>query len=188
MVEDPSIAPPQSDTLRPSKASDEVAAAKPIEAEAASAAPAPIDTTPAKPRDAAPATPFEAAIEAAYPPPIEAPIAVDTTTPFEAAIDGLAPLSSRKAAELERRIDAMLSADEAAAEKAADDGPVIEATEIPLGDAAARARSDRLRAIVEACPALGGPALERARRRALERGASWRRSRARAGARRAWSR
>jgi type IV pilus assembly protein PilB len=156
VVEDPSIAPPQSDTLRPSKVPDEVAAAKPREAvEAASAAP--IDTTPAKPREAAPATPFEAAIEAAYPPLIEAPIAVDTTTPFEAAIDGLAPVSSRKAAELERRIDAMLSADEVAAEKGVEDGPVIEATEIPLGDAAARARSDRLRAIVEPSPPSAAP-------------------------------
>jgi type IV pilus assembly protein PilB len=152
VIEDPSIAPPQSDTLRPSKAPDEVAAAKKSEAASPTTSVAPIDTTPARPIEAAPATPFEAAIEAASPPPIEAPLPVDPTTPFEAAIDGLAPVSSRKAAELEKRIDAMLSADEAAPERAADDGPVIEATEIPIGDAAARARSDRLRAIVEPVP------------------------------------
>lgn len=93
------------------------------------------------------------------------PIAASSTTPIaetsaspieaalEAAIEAHAPVSSRKAAELEKRVDAMLSADAAAASARSDEaGPEIETTEITLGDAAARARSDRLRAIVEPNP------------------------------------
>ncbi len=90
-------------------------------------------------------TPAEAPVEAAIVAPIAAPIA--------APIEAPAPLSSRKAAALEQRIDAMLSADAVAEARAkADEGPEIETTEITLGDATARARAERLRAIVDQSP------------------------------------
>ncbi len=99
-------------------------------------------------------------IEESFATPIAAtsttPIAEISASPIEAAlepaIEAHAPVSSRKAAELEKRIDAMLSADAAASARADEEGPEIETTEITLGDAAARARSDRLRAIVESNP------------------------------------
>ncbi len=94
-------------------------------------------TTPAPARAAKAKAPIEVA----------APVAV--AAPVEIEIEPAAPVSSRKAAALEERIDAMLSAE---AQAARDESPVIEATEIILGDVNARARAERLRAIVDAPP------------------------------------
>lgn len=105
---------------------------------------------------AAPIAEATAAIVAPIAEPIVAPIA----EPIEAPVEAPAPMSSRKAASLEARIDAMLSADAAASRAAArEDGPEIEATEITIGDVAGRARAERLRAIVDPTPP--APASER---------------------------
>jgi type IV pilus assembly protein PilB len=109
-------------------------------------------TTPAPARTRAVAAAVKAPIEVAVTAPVEAPI----EAPVEAPIEAAAPVSVRKAAALEERIDAMLSAE---AKAARDEAPVIETTEITLGDATARARAERLRAIVDAPQA--APASER---------------------------
>jgi type IV pilus assembly protein PilB len=100
-----------------------------------------------------PATPrAKDAAVAADPPPVDAaPIEAPAEKPIEAPVEVVLAVSSRKAATLEARIDAMLNAK-------SDDGPEIEATEITLGEVTARARAERLRAIVDSSPP---PASER---------------------------
>jgi type IV pilus assembly protein PilB len=95
--------------------------------------------------------------------PIEAEAKVEAAPPIaaatEPAVEAPAPVSSRNAAALEQRVDAMLSAEAAQTKGRADeeDGPEIVTTEISLEDVAARARAERLRAIVDPPP----PASER---------------------------
>ena len=103
-------------------------------------------TAPAPERDRPVAEPVQA--------PVEPPVEAASSAPVEAHVEAPAPGSLRKAAALERRVDAMLSADAAAAAKGREDeGPEIESTEISLSDVAARARAERLRAIVDPPPA-----------------------------------
>jgi type IV pilus assembly protein PilB len=126
----------QEATTTPAPARARAVAATPIEAEA-------------------PAKPIEVKAEA------EAAIAAPIEAGLEAPIEAAAPQSTRKAAALEQRIDAMLSADAAAEARAqADEGPEIETREITLADATTRARAERLRAIVDQAPP--APASERA--------------------------
>jgi type IV pilus assembly protein PilB len=125
--------------------------------------PAPALPTEAEPEaasDAAAAPPIEDA--SAAPSPLEAAIQAAATAPIASTRPtSSVPPASLKAVELERRIDAMLSADAAAAARAAEEGPQIETTEIILGDAAARAGAERLRAIVEPMVESSSPASER---------------------------
>jgi type IV pilus assembly protein PilB len=118
----------------------------------------PTTTVEAAPPAPAPARTRAAAAAAAK--AIEAPAATPIEAAIAAAVEAPAPVSTRKAAALEQRIDAMLSADAAAEARAkADEGPEIETTEITLAEATARARAERLRAIVDAVPP--APASER---------------------------
>ena len=113
-------------------------------------------TTPAPRRPRAESAAVVPAMEA----PVEAPVEAARAAAIEAPVEAPSPVSSRKAAALEQRIDAMLSADAAAAAREdAEEGPQIEATEISLGDVTARARAERLRAIVDPTPP--APASER---------------------------
>jgi type IV pilus assembly protein PilB len=106
-------------------------------------------TTPAPRRPRARSAAAVPAVEA----PVAAPVEATSAAAIPAPVEAPSPVSSRKAAALEQRVDAMLSADAAAAAREdAEEGPQIEATEISLSDVAARARAERLRAIVDPTP------------------------------------